>query len=366
MNKIILKILMILIPLSFLKCQKDNEEIFHPVEISYEIKNVSEFGNNDGAINLTVSGGVLPFTFLWSNNETTEDIDSLPAGVYSVIVTDSRNNIESDTFNITQPAPIPIIVEFEITNPSETNASDGIINTAISGGYPPFIFSWSNGFSTGHINNLTAGEYILTIEDSKGQTLTDSISIIDCIIDIDGNIYATVKIGDQIWMKENLRVTHDPDGSSIESYVYRNDTTYEEIYGRLYTWNAAMNGSTEEKTQGICPCEWHIPSDEEFKILEIHLGMTRQEADLTNTWRGATVGTQLIYGGISGYDARLSGRRSSNGSYSLLGRMEYMWTSNEYGNNAWRRCLDIYANNAGRWNTFPKTYGFSIRCIKNE
>ena len=366
MTKRILKVLIILISFSLLQCEKDNEEPYLPIEISSAIQNVTEFGDMDGAIDITISGGVQPFTFLWSNNETSEDIDSLLAGVYSVMVTDSHNYTKSDTFDITQPAPDTMIVVFEITYPSETGISDGVINTILSGGYPPYNFLWSNGAITKDIINIGAGKYILTITDSKGQTLTDSVSITDYLKDIDGNIYSISKIGDQTWMKENLRVTHAPDSSSITSYVYNNDTTNEIIYGRLYTWNAAMNGSTEEKAQGICPCGWHIPTDEEFKILEMYLGMTQHEADLVNIWRGATVGTQMKIGGSSGYDARLSGRRSSSGSFSLINRMEYMWTSTEYGNYAWRRCLDKNANNVGRWNTFPKTYGFSIRCIKNE
>jgi len=96
------------------------------------------------------------------------------------------------------------------------------------------------------------------------------------------------------------------------------------------------------------------------------LGMSRAEADMENTWRGDGVGTRLIIGGSSGYNARLCGRRSSGGAYSLLDVFEYMWTSTEYGDCAWRRCLDINSDLCGRWNTFPKSYGFSVRCIKNK
>jgi uncharacterized protein (TIGR02145 family) len=129
----------------------------------------------------------------------------------------------------------------------------------------------------------------------------------------------------------------------------------------------AMNGSTAEGTQGLCPCGWHIPTDEEFKILEIHLGMTEAQADMVNIWRGAPVGTMMKAGGGSGYEAKLSGRRSSGGAYSLMGRMEYMWTSTQFDTSlAWRRCLDDYSPHVGRWNTFPKSYGFSLRCIKDN
>jgi uncharacterized protein (TIGR02145 family) len=88
---------------------------------------------------------------------------------------------------------------------------------------------------------------------------------------------------------------------------------------------------------------------------------------MENTWRGEGIGTSLIMGGQSGYEALLSGRRSSNGSYILLHQFEYVWTSSEYGAAyAWRRCLNIMDTKVGRWNTFPKSYAFSVRCIKNN
>jgi uncharacterized protein (TIGR02145 family) len=128
-----------------------------------------------------------------------------------------------------------------------------------------------------------------------------------------------------------------------------------------------MNGKNEEGSQGICPCGWHIPTDGEFKKLEIFLGMTQTEANMVNDWRGVEVGTKLKKGGTSGFEAQLSGRRTSNGAFSLLGRAEYTWTSTTFETHyAWRRCLDAFRNDVGRWNTFPKTYAFSVRCIKDN
>jgi len=259
----------------------------------------------------------------------------------------------------------PIEVSFEVTDPSETGKSDGSIKTDISGGSPPYNFLWSNGAMTKDIDSLSAGMYILTISDAGQQVLKDTVSLIDVVLDVDVNAYGFARIGDQIWMRQNLRVTHAPDSTDIESYVYDNDTTYELDYGRLYSWNVAMNGSDSEGAQGICPSGWHIPSDEEFKILEMHLGMTRQQADMVNCWRGSPVGDRLKLGGDSGYDARMAGRCIS-GYFRLLGQWEYMWTSTESGSSAWRRCLAAGKPTVGRYNTFNKNYGFSVRCVKDE
>ena len=174
------------------------------------------------------------------------------------------------------------------------------------------------------------------------------------VLDAQGNAYPTVNIGTQTWMQQNLRVTVAPDGSPVTSYVYNNEEENAETYGRLYTWNVAMNGSTEEGARGLCPAGWHIPSDDEWKVLEMYLGMTQTEADLVNVWRGPGVGTKMSPGGESGYEALYSGRRDPGGSFMLLDQWEYMWSSTETGSSAWRRCLSSTATNVGRYDTFTK------------
>ncbi len=357
----------IVLSLLLTSCKKEEEETYEPIQISGSVTHVTIFGGNDGSIDLTVTGGVPPFFFLWSNGKTTEDIDNIPAGEYIIHISDCKNQLATDTFDITQPASEPISLTFKTQNPSAPGAKDGSIDITLSGGVAPFTFLWSNGKTTEDIANLASGSYIITVTDNIGQSLTDTISLGDFLTDIDGNQYLTVKIGTQTWMKENLKVTRAPDGSPIESFMYQNDPGFLQKYGRLYTWGSTMNGSTQEKAQGICPDGWHVPSDEEYKILEMELGMTRQQADMVNVWRGATVGTQLMAGGTSGFDVIFCGRRSPSGSYSYIGQVEYLWTSTQSDANfAWRRCLDKYASDVGRYNTFQKIYGFSVRCLKND
>lgn len=87
------------------------------------------------------------------------------------------------------------------------------------------------------------------------------------VTDIDGNVYKTVKIGNQWWMAENLKVKHDPEGNSIEYYHVNSDPGLDEEYGLLYTGTTATLGSTEESVQGIAPDGWHIPSMAEWREL---------------------------------------------------------------------------------------------------
>ncbi|MFW5773335.1 MAG: FISUMP domain-containing protein [Tangfeifania sp.] len=351
--------------LLLISCKK--EENYPSIEINATVQHVSEFGAQDGAVDLEVTGGVPPFSFLWSNNDTAKNLCNVAAGNYFVNVYDSRDQTATDTFEVTQPAPDSLVVVFNFSNPTETGAADGIIDVEIGGGYPPYTFLWNTGATTKNIEGLPAGTYVFTVTDNFGQVFTDSVKLTELLTDIDGNTYTIQKIGDQHWTGENLRVTHAPDGTPIESYVYKNDTAYEMKYGRLYTWDAAMNGSAEKGAQGICPCGWHIPTDEEFKQLEMHLGMTQAEADMINTWRGHPVGNLLKAGGNSGYNAQMSGKRSPGKVFSTMGTMEYIWTSTEYGNSsAWRRCLQKDDSRVGRWHTFSKSYSLSVRCVKDN
>lgn len=267
--------------------------------------------------------------------------------------------------------PEQLSVELLAQDVTVFRGSDGSIEAVVTGGEPPFIYSWSNGETSSSIDGLKAGFYSVTIKDAADSTAADSIEINqpipdNTVTDIEGNIYLTVDIGQQTWMQENLRVSVAPDSTDITSYLYNDNEANEETFGRLYPWDVAMNGSHEEMARGICPVGWHIPSDGEWKTLEMFLGMTGEEADMINTWRGSGVGTKLGQGGSSGYEALFAGRRTSYGTYSLLNQYEYVWTSTEYGDYAWRRCLESGVSTVGRWNTFPKTYAFSIRCVKDN
>ena len=199
--------------------------------------------------------------------------------------------------------------------------------------------------------------------------------------DVEGNVYATVKIGNQWWMAENLKVKKYSDGSSInEIAIAENDSVWENTsegafcsidsrYGLLYNWNAASD------TKKIAPDGWHIPSDEEWKTLEKTLGMSDNETNAL-TWRGSNVGLLLmktsiewvnpieIYTSPEGFNAIPSGCRVFNGNVNNENNTAFFWTSSENNSKAWYRYLD--SRNKGVYRQFTyKNYGFSIRCIKD-
>ena len=141
--------------------------------------NTSSCVINDGSIDLTVNGGIAPYSYLWNTNDTIEDLDSLTAGNYYVAVNDVNGCTISDSIFISQPSN-GLILSLNGSNYNGYNIScnggiDGIIFSNVSGGTGAITYSWSTGDSTSNINNLSYGNYILTITDANSCSLTDSI-----------------------------------------------------------------------------------------------------------------------------------------------------------------------------------------------
>jgi uncharacterized protein (TIGR02145 family) len=167
----------------------------------------------------------------------------------------------------------------------------------------------------------------------------------------DNKQYKQVIIGNQIWMAENLNYY-----TANGSWCYENNIANCAQYGRLYNWETALR---------ICPNGWRLPTDNDWKQLEMHLGMSSEDVE-NMYWRGNNEGTQLQKSSNSGFSALLGGRRDSNANFGYEGTYGYYWTATEYGSsNAWYRLL--YSGNAliYRFRT-NKNAGYSVRCIKNQ
>ncbi len=186
----------------------------------------------------------------------------------------------------------------------------------------------------------------------------------------DGTVYRTLRLGEQVWMVENMNRgemidgrINQKDNGVIEKYCYDNNPVLCDKYGGLYQWGEAMQYSSRESPQGICPPGWHIPSDSEWKILEIYLGMTREDAGEI-LWRGAGAGQRLQTDGDTGFEALRGGNRFVTGTFNRIGNSGYFWTSTEAEDgHAWRRGVDI--NEEGIYRSInDKAFGFSVRCIR--
>lgn len=139
----------------------------NPIEISAIVNDASCFGFDDGSIILTVSGGSGPgtYSFAWSNGVTTQDNPDIPAGSYTVVVTDANLCTAEDTYVVNEPDSI--VITETITPVTCFGDSDGEINVIVAGGTPPYTYEWSTGASTPVISGLTSGNYDLTVTDAN-------------------------------------------------------------------------------------------------------------------------------------------------------------------------------------------------------
>jgi uncharacterized protein (TIGR02145 family) len=201
--------------------------------------------------------------------------------------------------------------------------------------------------------------------------------------DIEGNVYNSVIIGDQVWMGENLKTTKYNDGTPISlvndgliwesmttpaCWSHNNKTANTNVkYGALYNWYTVNTGK-------LCPQQWHVPSDSEWKVLEINLLMDQYEVEKIG-WRGTNQGDVLKtntgwhlpdYGtNKTGFSALPGGYINNSGGFVFLEINGNWWSSTEYfEENAYYRRLYNNESKVGRFNTF-KTTGFSVRCIKD-
>ena len=180
-----------------------------PLELSAVFTAVSCFGGSDGAVDLTVFGGVADYTFIWSNSETEEDIDTLSAGDYSVLVTDLNGCSDSLTETITEPLAPLSLSEVHINVDCFGNAT-GSIDITVAGGTAPYTYLWNTSATTEDLTDLAFGTYTLTVTDTLNCTevivieitqpaapleVTLLVTDVSCFGDSTGAIDATVTGG---------------------------------------------------------------------------------------------------------------------------------------------------------------------------
>ncbi len=167
------------------------------------------FGEDNGAIDIQILGGTSPYSYAWNNSSTDEDLDSLAAGIYTVIVTDSNACVYTLTDTIIAPSAA---LNIALTSTDIVCAGDstGAMNVAVSGGTPGYSYSWSNGSSTDSLNGIQAGIYTVLVTDSNGCliSLSDTIfelnppivlnaTVVDpnCLAGVYGSIQTTLSGG---------------------------------------------------------------------------------------------------------------------------------------------------------------------------
>ena len=289
-------------------------------------------------------------------------------------------------------------VDFSLGNDTTINAGDSICYDLTT------VFTnalWSDAIGLEYCIT-DSGTYWFEAIDPFGCVASDTINVsiannigngqpcpgTPTVTDYDGNVYNTVLIGNQCWMKENLNVgtfinstQNQTNDSILEKYCYNNSLYYCSTFGGLYQWNEMMEYMNQEGSQGICPNGWHIPTDEEWKILEGNADSYYAVGD--NVWnsssfRGTDAGGKLKDTSsnywltpnvgatdISGFNAIPVGSTGSNGMFSNYGQTSSWWSSSvqDIDNGRYRSLInsrqDIFRSIAN------KVTGMSVRCVKN-
>ncbi len=267
------------------------------------------------------------------------------------------------------------------------------VNTVASGKYYRYTTNGSTGWTLSSIpESAKYGSQAASFQIgwACGTPLVDSR---------DGQSYATVQIGLQCWMAQNLNVGNQitsctgqsidvsittactplqnqgTSTSSIQKYCYANLSANCTAQGGLYQGDQAIGGTTSTGfgVTGICPANWHLPSDAEYQTLEIYLGMCSGTggpgnycANDSGQWRGTNQGTQLKsgVGGTSGFNGLLAGYRDADGSFLYQSTYAFFWSPVVSGGSAWGRYLYSGYPSVYR-TTYSQALGFSVRCVEN-
>lgn len=180
------------------------------------------------------------------------------------------------------------------------------------------------------------------------------------VTDIDGNVYKTVKIGTQIWMAENLKVTKSNEGDTISSYAYNYEPSYINTYGRLYDWQTALE---------VCPKGWRLPNDQDWFILLTCLDNTIKNPISTGYLGEETAGQlKSIIGWVkpnvgatnsTGFSALPSGSYYQNAWYDM-GYITSYWSSTDSG------IITLEYKSASVFKGYSDRYVANcVRCIKD-
>ena len=284
-----------------------------PLAVQPLISNVRCAGDNNGSIDLIVSGGTAPYTYQWSSGETTRAINGKSGGSYTVNVRDSNGCIVSQTFEILEPLPIAVTLESS-QNVSCKFGNDGSIKVNITGGTGVYNIQWSNGMTGTELSGLRAGIYTVFIIDESSCLVSETYTITEPANELAISASSSTELCefDQL-IELNLTVTG---GTAPYTFAWSNGATSQNLIG-IAPGNYAVivtdaNGCTVAGDYTVPP-----PS------LPMDLQLAGKFAVCTNGERGEIVAT--VSGGLAPYTYSWSNGATSStitdllpGSYTLI------------------------------------------------
>ncbi len=261
------------------------------------------------------------------------------------------------------PPKAPETVEIKIEGRSFHDEQDGG-KISFNGRVTTDVVSWSDTLIVVEVpSGANSGDLTVTVDGIESNAYDFEVYDFD-----------VVKIGEQVWMKKNinkgvmLNQGEDPTPDDVvEKFCVDDDPSNCNKYGALYSWEEAMDYFLMEGSQGICPEGWHVPTDEDWKELEMALGMSESEANQLN-FRGDGIGTKMKAGGSSGLDLTLAGYAYGDDYSGLVDTVGYYWSSSTYSGPAkYARQIRYDKTQVARiYRSYEKNYYICLRCIMNK
>ncbi len=359
--------------------------------VTFEYGTTTSYGMTAAAIQSPIMGN--------SNTIVSASIMGLSEGTtyhYRITATNALGTTNSNDMTFTTLGQAPSVITQSATNITLTSAQ---LNGTINANYLESQVTFEYGLTASYGQILTATEspvlgntatnvsasvsgltvgttyhFRIKATNSLGTNYGNDMTFttLSTISDIDGNIYNVFMIGNQVWMKENLRTSRNNDGSNIPYITnnsswsslnpaycwYNNDVSNKTVYGAMYNWYAINTGK-------LCPIGWHVSTDSEWTTLTTYLGGESVAGGKlkeigTTHWASPNTGATDDVGFIA-----LPGgfRYSSDGSFTPAGYYGRWWTSTDGGDiRAWGRGMDYNNSTVGRYNS-DKKLGNSVRCI---
>jgi uncharacterized protein (TIGR02145 family) len=247
----------------------------------------------------------------------------------------------------------------------------------------------------GYLNNRVT----VANSDTSGMVIKMILQDAGTVTDIDGNVYHAIRIGNQVWTVENLRVTKYNDGAAISNiienstwdsciytktpgYCYYNNTTNADTikkWGALYNWYVVSQTNPKK----IAPAGWHVPTNAEWDTLQNYLIANGYNWDVTTTgnkiakslatktdWLSyqttGTIGCDLTKNNRSGFSALPGGYRSYDGNFYYQSHYGYWWSATEYdASYAWDRGLSYDNDYLYRAFNYYESCGFAVRLLRD-
>lgn len=277
------------------------------ITLSAETTGVSCNGEADGTINLTVNGGTGNYTYAWSNDAVTEDLDGLSGGNYTVVVTD-ENNCTAQLSVVVNEASAIEVVSLTLTNLTCFEDNSGEIAIEVTGGTADYTYNWTNGGDAATISNLAAGTYAGTVTDAAGcsiftgdQTLTQPEEL-TCSVTV-------VQEPDQ--GDNGVLVANAQGGTGDYTYVWSNDQTTQQI-GNLTSGEYCVTITDENGCTTECCGQLQA-----FATVGDYVFFDDNRNGIQDTGESGLGGVTVVINSTDGSYSETT-TTSANGNYSFL------------------------------------------------